>query len=314
MSSLNRPLLLLGLGAGLGLALATAGILGSAAESGALPDSAVARVNGVPVRADDYGRLVSGLESDLRRPASAEEQRRVLDRMIEEELLVQRGLELGLARYDRRVRGDLVSAVIAAVASDAEAQEPSEAELQAFYAEQSDFFTQPGRLWVRQIFFQVPTRARDPETGGKTDGETGAAERAAEARERLERGEDFESVRRSLGDREILEVPGALLPAAKLREYLGPTALRRALELEVGGVSEPIRSGTGLHVLLLVAREPDRTPPYEELAPQARAEWRRRAGDRALRAYLDELRRRADVEVAVGAADPDDAEERASRP
>ena len=308
MSSLNRPLLLLGLGAGLGLALATAGILGSAAESGGLPDSAIARVNGVPVRADDYGRLVSGLESDLRRPASTEEQRRVLDRMIEEELLVQRGLELGLARYDRRVRSDLVSAVIAAVSSDAELEEPSEAELKEFYAEQSDFFTQPGRLRVRQIFFGVPTRGRG------TDGETGPAERAAEARERLERGEDFESVRRSLGDREILEVPGALLPAAKLREYLGPTAVRRALDLEVGGVSEPIRSGTGLHVLQLLAREPDRTPPYAELAPQVRAEWRRRAGDRALRAYLDELRRRADVEVAVDAAEPDDAEELASRP
>ena len=308
MSSLNRPLLLLGLGAGLGLALATAGILGSAAESGALPDSAIARVNGVPVRADDYGRLVSGLESDLRRPASAEEQRRVLDRMIEEELLVQRGLELGLARYDRRVRSDLVSAVIAAVASDAEVQEPSEAELKEFYAEQSDFFTQPGRLRVRQIFFKAPARDRG------TDRETAAAERAAEARERLERGEDLESVRRSLGDREILEVPDALLPAAKLREYLGPTAVRRALDLEVGAVSEPIRSGTGLHVLQLVAREPDRTPPYAELAPQVRAEWRRRAGDRALRAYLDEMRRRADVEVAADAADPDDAEELVSRP
>jgi len=228
--------------------------------------------------------------------------------MIEEELLVQRGLELGLARYDRRVRSDLVSAVIAAVASDAEVQEPSEAELKEFYAEQSDFFTQPGRLRVRQIFFKAPARDRG------TDRETAAAERAAEARERLERGEDLESVRRSLGDREILEVPDALLPAAKLREYLGPTAVRRALDLEVGAVSEPVRSGTGLHVLQLVAREPDRTPPYAELAPQVRAEWRRRAGDRALRSYLDEMRRRADVEVAADAADPDDAEELVSRP
>jgi parvulin-like peptidyl-prolyl isomerase len=289
VSKLNRPLLLLGLGAAVGLALATAGILGSTVGAGVLPDSAVARVNGVPVRADDYERLVAGLESDLRRPASAAEQRRVLDRMIEEELLVQRGLELGLARYDRRVRGDLVSAVIAAVASDAEGEEPSDSELRAFYAEERDFFTQPGRLRVRQIFFRVPTREK----------ETDAAERAAEARERLARGDDFESVRSSLGDSEILAVPGALLPAAKLREYLGPTALRSALALEVGEVGEPVRSGTGLHVIQLVGREPDRTPPYEELAAQVRAEWRRRAGDRALRAYLDDLRARAEVELTA---------------
>ena len=42
-----------------------------------------------------------------------ENMQRVLDRMIDEELLGQRGLDLGLVRADRRVRADLVSAVIA---------------------------------------------------------------------------------------------------------------------------------------------------------------------------------------------------------
>jgi parvulin-like peptidyl-prolyl isomerase len=290
--NLDRPLLLLGLGAAIGLALAAAGIVGSAVEVDGLPGEAVARVNGVLVRADDYRRLVSGLESDLRRATDADERRRVLDRMVDEELLVQRGLELGLARYDRRVRADLVSSVIAAVTSDAEEREPSEAELREFYAEQRDFFTQPGRLRVRQIFFRVPMRATET-------GERAAVERAAAARERLARGEAFETVRRELGDPEILPVPDAPLPAAKLREYLGPTALRAALDLEVGGASAPVRSGTGVHVIELVDREPDRTPPYAELAPQVRSEWRRRSGERALRAYLDDLRRRADVELAA---------------
>ena len=44
MSSPRRPLLLLGIGAGLGLALATAGIIGSARTTSALPEGIVARV------------------------------------------------------------------------------------------------------------------------------------------------------------------------------------------------------------------------------------------------------------------------------
>jgi parvulin-like peptidyl-prolyl isomerase len=101
----------------------------------------------------------------------------------------------------------------------------------------------------------------------------------------------------ALGDAQVAPVPRDYLPASKLREYLGPTATRRALELAPGEVSDPLRSATGYHVLRLVDRAPGRVPPFEEIEAEVRAEERRRAGDRALREYLDELRERADVRV-----------------
>lgn len=82
---------------------------------------------------------------------------------------------------------------------------------------------------------------------------------------------------------------------------MGPTALRAAMGLEPGAVSEPVRSGTGFHLLQLLEAEAPAAPPFEEIEPQVRAEWVRRQGDRALRRYLDELRERADLVVA---ADP----------
>jgi hypothetical protein len=54
----------------------------------------------------------------------------------------------------------------------------------------------------------------------------------------------------------------------------------------------------GFHVLELVEREPDRLPPLDEILEEVRADYRRRRGDRALRSYLDELRRQADVRLA----------------
>jgi parvulin-like peptidyl-prolyl isomerase len=58
-----------------------------------------------------------------------------------------------------------------------------------------------------------------------------------------------------------------------------------------------VRSGTGYHLLQLVEHEPPRTPELQEIENQVRSEWQRRAGDRALRSYLDELRERADIVV-----------------
>jgi len=280
---------LLGLGAGLGLLLAAAGILrGGEGAAGILPDDAVASVNGTLVRREAYERAVQALAADRRDPIGEAEKRHVLERLVDEELLVQRGLELGLAQHDRRVRGDLVSAVIQAVVSQSEAEEPDDEAIERFYAEQRDYFARSGRLEVRQIQVRGPP-ARD---------EQDALARAVEAVARLRGGEAFEAVDEALGDRQVAPLPSDLLPAAKLREYLGPTATRTALELEPGAVSEPQRSSAGYHVLQLVRREPGVVPPLDEIREEVRAELRRRGGDLALRAYLEELRERADLRLA----------------
>jgi parvulin-like peptidyl-prolyl isomerase len=280
---------LLGVGAVVGLLMAARGLVASGVRPGdALPERVVARVNGSEILTDDYVRLVAGLERDTRELAGEKARRHVLDRMIDEEVLVQRGLELGLAESDRRIRANITAAMIRSILVEVEDRKPTASELRAFYQEYRDFFTQPGRLRVHQLFFRVPGSV-DPEA---------VARRAREVRERIEPGRDVAELRDELGDPEVSPLPDALLPATKLREYLGPTALRAALELEVGEVSAPIRSGTGYHLLQVVEREPARTPELEEIEAQVSAEWVRRAGDRALREYLDGLRDQAEIVVA----------------
>jgi len=284
-SSSRRPLFWLAAGAAAGVAFAAWGLLGTDASRAELPGGAVASVNGTLIYAEDYARLVEGLESDTREPASPELRRRVLDRMIDEELLVQRGVELGLVESDRRVRADLTQAMIQSIVVESEDEKPEESELRAFHAEEAAFFTQPGRVRAAQVFFRVRAPGED----------SAAAARAGEAHRRLLAGEPFERVRAELGDEEVSPLPDALLPPAKLREYVGPTALRAVMELAPGAISPPVRSGTGYHVFQLVEREEPRVPAFEEIAESVRAEWVRRAGDRALRGYLDDLREDAQV-------------------
>ena len=85
--------------------------------------------------------------------------------------------------------------------------------------------------------------------------------------------------------------PGGQLP------YIGPSALEAVLELAPGEISEPVRSGMGVHLLRLIDATPATQPSFEEIEPQIRSEWVRRAGDRALRDYLDQLRADGDVQI-----------------
>lgn len=294
MPDSHRPVALLAVGAVVGLGMAALGLLSAPPQTNdALPREAAAFVNGVEIQRGKLMRLVAGLESNLGREATPEEQHHVLDRLIEEELLVQRGLELGLARHDPGVRAKLVSAMLEEITSNALEREPTAHELRSFHAEEGPFFTTPERLRVARIVF----RERENALGASAPSDE-LIQRERAARERLTKGGAIAAVRAELGDAPVVQVPDALLPPAKLREYLGPAALREIGALAVGETTHPIPLGHGLELIQLLERTPAETPPFEAIEPRVRSEWSRRAGDRALRRDLDELRERARVVVA----------------
>ncbi len=284
----RRTQVLLALGAVIGIAAAVASMMTLAAERDALEDGVVARVNDVDIRGNDYLRAVAALASDRRSPLTADDRRHVLDRLVDEELLVQYGIDLGLVRSDRRVRGDLVSAVLAAQVASVDGYQPTDAEAEAFYAENSEFFALPGRLRLAVLWIRgEPARSEEE-----------AMQRAEEALAAVRAGQPFSEVRQRFGDEQIAPLPDAYLPAAKVREYVGPTVATRALELPVGGVSEPIRAGAGVYLVEVVDREPRRVPELAAVRAQVDAEMQRRAGDDAVRSTLERLRREGRVVIA----------------
>jgi parvulin-like peptidyl-prolyl isomerase len=68
--------------------------------------------------------------------------------------------------------------------------------------------------------------------------------------------------------------------------------------LQPGEVSDPIASASGVYIVQLVDREAGQRPPLAEIEPQVRAEMKRRAGDDAVRAALERLRREGEVVTA----------------
>jgi peptidylprolyl isomerase len=256
-------------------------------SAGALPPDAVARVNDAVIRRDDFERALDSVASDRRTAIDDAQRRHVLDRLIDEELLVQHALRSGVLRSDARVRADLVASVVNTVTAEHDDAQPDDAALAAFYEAQRERFVEPGRARVRQIFFRVAA------LGDADDAET----RARAAVERLRAGEPFATLRDALGDPEPSPLPDTALSAAELRELLGPTVARTILNLTVDDVSDPIRSGTGFHVVQVVERAPDAAPPLSEIRDDVVAVYRRSRSEETLRAYLDELRRQADIEI-----------------
>ena len=288
MSGSPRAQRWLAFGALTGLVATAIGLGLHAPRGAALPAGAVATVNGAPVRSAEYERAVGALAADRRTPLGDDDRRFVLDRLVDEELLVQRALELGLVRSDRRVRSDLVAAVVDSVVAEASQGEPDAADLRAFYEANRDWFAQPGRLRVRQLNVAGPP-VRDDAT---------ALARAQQAAAQLRSGRSFAEVEQALGEPAVAPVPDDLLPPAKLAQYLGASAVAAAAALPPGVVSDPLRVASGWSVLVVAERESARTPPLEAIEDQVRAELQRRAGDSALRRYVEELRRRAEIHVA----------------
>jgi len=239
----------------------------------------VAIVNGTPITREKFLSYLQALSEDKKDPIRSEDSEYILQRIIEEELLVQRGVEVGMLESDKRSRAALVNAMISMTTTAAEAKAPGEDELLEFFQDNLDYFTATSRLRVRQLVVKGEERLQ----------------RAQLAYQRLSAGEDFYLVNHELGSVVALSVPDSLLPPAKLREYLGPTLTQMLTKQSAGFISEPTSMDSGYRILQLVENEVSQPPEMEAVREQLEAEFVRRTGDNALREYLDWLKQRADI-------------------
>jgi hypothetical protein len=100
-------------------------ILGGLAAAGKLggdqlPDSIVAEVNGIPLPADEYQRALSLFGSEKRGPVGDRDRALVLERMIEEELLLQHGVASGVMRWHNKVREEALKSILAGLVIELE--------------------------------------------------------------------------------------------------------------------------------------------------------------------------------------------------
>jgi hypothetical protein len=104
-----------------------------------LTTDAIAWVNDRPISRSSYENALQAVAGDRKSGTLRQDDReRVLQRLIDQELLIDRAIEVGLPERDPQIRNQLATAMIAFLVRRAEdeATAAEEAELRAFYEEQ----------------------------------------------------------------------------------------------------------------------------------------------------------------------------------
>ncbi len=244
-----------------------------------------ASVNEAAITQDDLTLAIEAVASDKRNEMTQVDRDRILGRLIDEELLVQRGVEIGLVDSDNTVRKAIVNAMIASILSDAAEAEPSDEQLRSLYDESPALFSGAGRYQVSQIFLRA-----GPDLEARVASVTGA----------LQAGTVFSEVKARFADPVTIDLPASALPANKLREYTGATAIAEIVRLAPGAHAGPVPVPGGAAFFKLLASEPGTPRPFDQVRGLVAAEYARRRDDIALRTYLDWLWQRAEIEAADG--------------
>lgn len=157
--------------AGLGLGLAAA-IQDIHLQKLSHPDAA-AFVNGQPIAEDDLERALASMGSDRRAALTREDRNRVLERLIEDELLAQRAIALGLPATDPNARKVLVRGLIDSLVAAAPA--PTESELRTYYEANRELFRGASMLSVSPVGAAAPGLPSTPMTIDKLKDYLGGA-------------------------------------------------------------------------------------------------------------------------------------------
>jgi hypothetical protein len=111
----------LALGASRGVLCAVLVLLGGQGKS-EVGANAVASVNGSQLKLAQYQRALRMFASEKRSAVTAEDRSLILERMIEEELLLLHGVESGLVRNNPAVRAEVIRSVMASLMTELEAR------------------------------------------------------------------------------------------------------------------------------------------------------------------------------------------------
>ncbi len=122
---MKKPLFLAALGAVVGISMGFINVTQWIKQE-ALPHTVVAQVNHMNILRVEYEKALTLLDSEKRDPLTDNDRALVLERLIEEELLVQHGLSVGLMRSDRRLRVVMIESLIEGVSVEYQATQGTE--------------------------------------------------------------------------------------------------------------------------------------------------------------------------------------------
>lgn len=288
----TRSMVLCGIGAVAGLAIAGVGLFsarGTATHS--VPPEDVALVNQRPILRSDFVTQLESETGETFDQSTRAEKLKVLEEMVREELLVQRGLELDFAETDQSTRNALSTAMSQQVLAEATTSQPSEQQLQQFFDQNPARYATDGILTVRHLV--IPLR------GGSATGQQMV--KAHEAVTALRTDTPAEAVVARYGLTEPRNDGDEFYFAARI--HLGDPLFEAALKLKEGTVSEPLLAADGVHILKVIKNKVPVPLTFDRARLQVMTDLKDAQQTRLMQATLKFLRGRSKILVATDYGD-----------
>ncbi len=222
---------------------------------------------------DDLRQIAVGWLAQGRTAPTPDEMHSLVESRVREELLYREALALGLDQGDTIVKRRLAQKMEFLFEDLSALREPTNAELEVWFAEHATRFALPARATFRLLYFS-PDRRGDRARGD-----------AAHALEQLARVPGDAPAAAALADPFMFQDYYGDRSYEDVAKSFGPQFAESLFQLAPGAWQGPIGSGYGWHLVFVDSLTPSRTPAFEEVASDARSAW--------LAARRDEIRERA---------------------
>jgi parvulin-like peptidyl-prolyl isomerase len=285
-------MILCAVGAIVGLAIAGVGLFsarGTATRN--VPPEDIALVNQRPVLRSDFVAQLESETGETFEQATRAEKLKVLDEMIREELLVQRGLELDFAETDQPTRNALAMAMDQQALAEVTTSQPTEQQLREFFEKNRARYASDGILTVRHVLL--------PAGSGGTPEQR--AQKANEVVAALRAGSPVEEVIARFGLTEPRNDGDEFYFAAKI--HLGDALFAQALQLEDGQVTEPLADSAGVHVVKVIRDKVPVPLSFERARLQVLTDLKNAQQERLMAATMKFLRERSKILIATDYSD-----------
>jgi len=209
------------------------------------------------VTQDDIDQTIATFTKTWQRPPTEGEVKGLVEDLVRNEIYYREALAIGLDRDDgvirRRMRQKMEF-----ILEDITAQvEPTDEDLRAFMKKQPDSFLVDPQIAFRHVYINAAKRGKNAGTD------------ALEILSKLNAGADPDAV----GDPLLLDTEIRLSPLWDIRKQFGEEFSRNLLELKSGKWEGPVRSGFGLHLVLVTKRVGGRLAELKEARETVRRDW-----------------------------------------
>ena len=287
----KRAMVLYALGALIGLGAAGYELLtaqGTVTRS--VPAEDMALVNQQPILRSDF---VTQLESETGLPfekTSRQERLRVLDEMVDEELKVQRGLELNFAETDQDTRNTLATVVAHQMIAEVVTSQPTEKDLMDYFEAHRAQYHSPGSMTVCDL--ALPKASLDV---------AAQAQRAASAAASLRAGTPLQQVQKRYELVNANSCENNFYFAIKI--HLSDKLFAVAQGLATGAVSDPVQMPDGVHILQIVSNLAPAPESYSDARDRVEGDYKDDHEARVRAGTMSFLRHRANIMIAGDYAD-----------